>query len=134
MLATPLATICFIIVKARAFDAKVPPVDEASGSDPEDDGDVDILEDLPDDATEEELKDAIDGLDPEQQIELVALTWVGRGDFDRSEWGEALAEARRAWTSHTAAYLTGDPQLGDFLEEGLAELGYSCTDIEEAHL
>ena len=134
MLATPLEAISFIIVKARAFDVKVDPVDDDSGSNPEDDADVEILEDRPDDATEEELVGAIDALAPDQQAELVALTWVGRGDFDRSEWRQALVAAREAWSDHTSSYLTGNSQLGDLLEEGLAELGYSCTDIESEHL
>jgi len=134
MLATPLETICFIILKARAFDAKVPPVDEMPGSDPEDDLEIDVLEDQPDDATEEELADAIEGLSSDQQMELVALTWVGRGDYGRTEWHTALKEAREAWTPHAASYLMGEPQLGDLLEEGLAELGYSCADIEAEHL
>jgi len=134
MLATPLETIGFIILKARAFDAKVPIVDEDTGSDAEDDQDVDILEDRSDDATLEELTSAIDLLDPDQQAELVALTWVGRGDFDKAGWKDALVAARESRTTHTAGYLVGDPQLGDLLEEGLAELGYSCSEIEAQHL
>ncbi len=134
MLSTPLETLSFIILKARAFDAKVDPVDDDSGSNPEDDSDVEVLESRPDDPTEEELVAAIDALAPDQQAELVALTWIGRGDYRRSEWRDALKAARQAWTDHTAAYLTGDPQFGDFLEEGLAELGISMTEIEGEHL
>jgi len=134
MLATPLETIGFIIVKARTFDAKVPSVDEDSGSDPADDLDVDVLEDREDDATLEELTSAIDALAPDQQAELVALTWVGRGDFDKRSWGDALSAAREAWTTHTSGYLVGNPQLGDLLEEGLEEIGYSTSDLEAEHL
>jgi hypothetical protein len=133
MLATPIESICFIILKAREFDAKVAPVDEGSGSNPADDAAVDVLEDR-DDSVTEELAGAIDALDPKQQAELVALTWVGRGDFEKSEWRAALKAAREAWTTHTAAYLTGDPQLGDLLEERLAQLGYSCSEVEARHL
>ncbi len=134
MLATPIETLSFIILKARAFDAKVDPVDEESGSNPEDDADVEILEDRADDATAEELTGAIQSLNRDQQAELVALTWVGRGDFDKLSWDEACDLAREEWTGHTASYLMGEPQLGDLIEEGMAELGYSCTDVEAEHL
>ncbi len=129
-----IETLSFIVLKARAFDAKVDIVDEASGSNPEDDVDIQILEDRPDDATGEELAGAIEALDRDRQAELVALTWVGRGDFRKSSWPEALRAAREAWTEHTAGYLMSEPQLGDLLEEGIAELGYSCTETEAQHL
>lgn len=134
MLATPIEAVCFIIVKAREFDAKVAPVDDESASNASDDRDVDVLEDRWDDAVAEELAGAINALSREQQAELVALTWVGRGDFETSEWHAALNAARETWTIQTASYLIGDPQLGDFLEEGLSQLGYSCSETEARHL
>src|SRR5690606_15555991 len=54
--------VVFIIEKAREFDAKVEPDDPESGSNPSDDKAIDVLEDLADDPTLEELKGAIDGL------------------------------------------------------------------------
>ena len=69
MLAIPLDRLAFIIVKAREFDAEVPvEPDAASGSDGPDDDERQVLLDTPDNPTEEELRDAIDGLGvPERQ-------------------------------------------------------------------
>ena len=114
-----------IIFRARMFDAKVEDSDPDSGSDGADDGMVDVLEDRPDDATYQELVEYIRSLDEEEQVNLVALAWIGRGTYDVSEWEEALAEARHAHNARTAEYLTGLPLLGDYLDEGLSALGES---------
>jgi hypothetical protein len=73
--------------------------------------------------TEEELRELIDDLNVDEAAELVALTWVGRGDYDASEFREAVAEARRRSNNRTAKYLLGMPMLGDWLEEGLEAIG-----------
>jgi hypothetical protein len=89
-----------------------------------------VLESYADDATFDELKEAIDDMNVDEQCELVALTWVGRGDFSKDEWEEALQAAREAHNDHTAAYLLGTPLLPDYLEEGLAAFDLSCQDFE----
>jgi len=124
----------FIIVKAREYDAKVEPDDEDSGSNPADDLETDVLEDSGDDATLEELSAAIDALNEDEVIDLIALAWVGRGDFSKEEWREARALADERHRPHSAEYLLGMPALGDYLEEGLASLGYSPTDYASDHL
>lgn len=126
--------VCFIIVKAREFDAKVDPVEPDPGSNEVDDDEREVLADYSDDATLEELRGAIDILDDDEVIDLIALAWVGRGDFERSEWPSARNLARERHRRHSAAYLLGMPALGDYLEEGLAALGYSCADDEARHL
>lgn len=73
-----------------------------------------------DDAIYQELTEYIRSLDEEEQINLVALAWVGRGTYSIGEWEDALAEARHAHNARTAEYLTTLPMLGDYLEEGLA--------------
>ena len=90
-----------------------------------DDGMVDVLEDVADDSTYQELVEYIRSLDEEEQVNLVALAWVGRGTYELSEWEEALSEAHHAHNKRTAEYLTGLPMLGDYLDEGLAALGES---------
>ncbi len=124
----------FIIVKAREYDAKVEPDDEDSGSNPADDLEADVFEDSDDDATLEELSAAIDALNEDEVIDLIALAWVGRGDFRKEEWREARALAVERHRPHSATYLIGMPALGDYLEEGLAALGYSPTDFASDHL
>ena len=67
----------------------------------------------------QELKTTIDDLEPDQQMTLVALMWVGRGDYALDEWGEAMEFAEESWTDHTAEYLLGTPLLSDYLQEAL---------------
>jgi hypothetical protein len=60
----------------------------------------------------------------------LALTWLGRGDYTKDEWRDALEEARRIHDEKEAQYLIGTPLLADYLEEGLSQLGYSLQDFE----
>ena len=127
-------TVGYIIIKAREFDAK----DEASepdpGSNPADDKETAVLEDHPDDPVVDELTALIDALSEDEQVDLVALAWLGRGDYTADDWTSVREDAARAHNRRTAGYLLGIPQLGDFLEEGLALLGYSFADLERSHL
>jgi len=126
--------VCHVIAKARVFDAKEDVSDPDSGSNASDDGMADVLEDLPDDATYQELIEFIRSLDEEEQVNLVALAWVGRGTYDIGEWREALREARLQHNKRTAEYLTGLPLLGDYLEEGLAAFGENCDAFDEGRM
>ena len=69
-----------------------------------------------------ELKNKIDDLEPDQQMSLVALMWLGRGDYSIEEWPEALAFAEQTWTDHTASYLIGLSLLADYLQEGVGQI------------
>ena len=73
--------------------------------------------------TEQELRALIGDLNVDEATELVALAWVGRGDFTGREWAEAVAEARQNSNKSAANYLLGMPMLGDWLEEGLEAIG-----------
>lgn len=126
--------VCFIIVKAREFDAKDEVSEPDPGSNPYDDKDIAIFEDHEDDPVVEELTGFIDCLSEDEQIDLVALTWLGRDDYSASDWQSVREEAARAHNQRTASYLLGTPQLGDFLEEGLSTLGYSCEEFEIGRL
>jgi hypothetical protein len=89
-----------------------------------------VLEDHADDPVVEELTSFINSLSEDEQIDLVTLAWLGRDDYSASDWAEVRAEASRAHNKRTANYLLGMPLLGDFLEEGLSMLGYSCEEFE----
>ena len=134
MLKTPLEQLAYIIEKAREFDAETAPVDSDSGSNPSDDKDVAILEGTSDNPTEQELTAALDALDDDQRVELLALTWLGRGDFARSEWRDALARAREIHNEAETDYLIGTPLLADYLEEALDALGYSLEEYRKDRL
>ncbi len=71
--------VCFIIIKAREFDAKDEVTEPDPGSNPSDDKDVSVLEDHGDDPVVEELTSLINSLSEDEQIDLVALAWLGRG-------------------------------------------------------
>jgi hypothetical protein len=124
-------TVYFLVLKAREFDEK----DQIGGSlDPDadaDDTESDRVAGLYDgDPVAQEIKDTIDGLNEDHQAELVALTWVGRGDYTGEEWAEALKTARERRSNPTSEYLLGTPMLGDYLEEGLVALGYEIEDLQ----
>ncbi|MCF7822109.1 MAG: DUF3775 domain-containing protein, partial [Mariprofundaceae bacterium] len=85
-----------------------------------------ILADHSEDHTIQEVSGAIDELDVDQMAELVALMWLGRGDYMLAEWESAVEDASDASSDHPAEYLLSHPQVSFYLEEGLAEHGYSC--------
>jgi len=120
--------VCALIRLARVFDAKVDVTEPDPGSNPSDDQARSVLEDRADDPTAGELARLIDELDVDQAAELVALFWIGRGDFARDEQAAAIAEARRSDFRTTARYLIGKPLLAEHLEAGLAAFGLACDE------
>ena len=77
------------------------------------------------------LHDYISGLNVDEQVNLVALMWVGRESFDAEDWAEAIATARTERTAPTEDYLMGIPELSDYLEAGLEAMGIDVTDAED---
>jgi hypothetical protein len=126
--------LCFIIVKAHEFDAKDVVTDPDDSSNAADDAMVSVLEDHPDDSVVAELAGFINALSEDEQIDLVALSWLGRGDGTVDDWDELRAEATRAHNKRTARYLLGMPILGDYLEEALSQFGRSCEEFEMGRL
>jgi hypothetical protein len=118
--------VCYIIVKAREFDAKDVVTDPDDGSNPTDDAMVAVLEDHRDDPVVQEIAAAIFAMTEDEQIDLVTLAWLGRGDGALEDWNELRAEAARVHNKRTASYLLGMPLLADYLNEGLAQFGHSC--------
>ena len=123
--------VCFIVVKAREFDAKdmVTMPDEASNA--TDDAMMSVLEDHADDPVAAELRGFIGALTEDEQVDLVALTWLGRGDDTLEDWEDPRAEAARLHNKRTASYLLGMP---DHLEDALSQFGSSCEEFEMGHL
>jgi hypothetical protein len=130
MLKVRLETLCYIIAKARECQAKEQVVipDTPSGSG--DDWAMQVLADHIGDMSAQEIKAAVEDLSPEQQAEMVALMWLGRGDYVLEEWEEANAEALDQYMDgkNTTEYLLSHPMVSDHLEEGLIAHGYSCED------
>lgn len=134
MLAISPEKVCFIAIKAKQFDGKVQPAEPDEGSNAADEQFRDVLEDLPDDPVVSEIAASIRGLNEEEMSNLIALVMVGRGDFDADSWDEAMAEAEGEPDRRRPHWFLGIPLLGDFLEEGLNAMGYSCEDVEAEHL
>ena len=78
-----------------------------------------------------ELRSFINGLTEDEQIDLVALAWIGRGDGGIAEWDSIREEAARTHNNRTAEYLLGMPLLPDYLEDALSELDHSCEEVED---
>jgi Protein of unknown function (DUF3775) len=129
-LAISTEKVAAILAKARQFDVKDVVTDPDSGSNASDDGMLSVLEDHSDDPVRTELTAIIRGLNEDEQIDLVALTWLGRGDGELDDWDDIRAEASRAHNKRTAEYLLGIPLLGDLLE-GLAQFGHSIEEFEQ---
>lgn len=120
--------LCFIIAKAREFDVKDVVTDPGNSSNATDDGMLSVLEDHRDDPVVQEITAVIRSMSEDEQIDLVALTWLGRGDGTLEDWAELRAEAARAHNQRTAQYLLGMPLLPDFLDEAAAQFGISCEE------
>ncbi|MCA1453197.1 DUF3775 domain-containing protein [Bradyrhizobium sp. BRP22] len=113
----------FLIEKAREFDVKEAASDPDSGSNATDDEMVDVLEDNGRDPVEREIRGFIRALSEDEQIDLVALMRLGRGDRPIEEWDDLRREAADQYNNRTARYLLGEPMLGDLLAEGLEAFG-----------
>jgi Protein of unknown function (DUF3775) len=122
--------VCFIAVKAREFDAKDLVTEPDPGSNPTDDRAIAVLEDHKDDPVLRELAAFIGALSEDEQVDLVALAWLGRGDGTIEDWAELRGEAARVHNRRTAHYLLGLPLLADYLQEGLAAFDRSCESYE----
>jgi hypothetical protein len=121
----------FLIAKAREFDVKEGATDPDAGSNGADDRMIDVLTDDGNDPVAWEISSFVMALSDDEQIDLVALLRLGRGDVTPQEWRDLRAEVARNYNRGTAVrYLLGQPMLGDFLAEGLEELGLPNSGTE----
>jgi hypothetical protein len=100
--------------------------DDASNA--TDDAMISVLEDHRDDPVVQEIAAAIFAMSQDEQIDLVTMAWLDRGDGSIEDWDGLRAEATRAHNKRTASYLLGMPLLADYLDEALSELGHSCDE------
>jgi hypothetical protein len=123
------AKVCFIVEKSREYLSADVGVDP-DASNPTDDEERVVLTDAADHSIRQELVEFIKDLDVDEAAALVALAWIGRGDFEAEEWKVAVAEARERAEGPTWKYLLGMALLPDYLEEALSAFGRSCEDYE----
>ena len=122
----------FLIEKTREFDVKEGATDPDSGSNGADDNMIDVLEDDGGDPVVREITGFINAMTEDEQIDLIALMRLGRGDGTIEEWDDLRREAadERERNRHAARYLLGQPLLGDYLADGLAAFGLTWVDDE----
>lgn len=125
-------TVRLFVLKAKAISAAVSndyeagnehevELDDQSRDSHHHDG---LAEEEEEDLTERELRALIADLNVDEAAELIAIMWIGRGDFDTGEWNEAVADARERGAGRRASnYLLSIPMLGDWLEAGLESIG-----------
>ncbi len=123
------AKVCFVIEKARellAEDVGLAP----DASNPTDDGERIILSDAAN-SIRRELVEFIRDLDVDEAAALVALAWIGRGDYEADDWRNAVRAAYERREGPTWKYLLGMALLPDYLQDALSAFGRSCEDYEQ---
>jgi Protein of unknown function (DUF3775) len=118
----------FLIEKAREFDVKEAASDPDSGSNGSDDEMIDVLEDNGHDPVVREITGFVNALSVDEQLDLIALMRLGRGDGTLDEWKELRRDGVEESDGNTVEYLLGEPMLGDFLADGLDEFGLSWSE------
>ena len=119
----------WLVLKARAYDAKVATAIEPG--DEEEDDEEQFVENSANDPDVAEIIGFIRALNEDEESDLVALAWVGRGTFDVADWEEARRTAREERTTRTEQYLLGMPMLADYLAEGLEAMDVDPGEAEE---
>ena len=83
---------------------------------------------------EEQFDGLLEGMNEDELADLVALVWVGRGDFEPEEFEDARRTAMEQATIPTNDYLKGVDHLAEHLEAGLDAMGISPSDAEDSAL
>lgn len=101
-------------------------IDDDPGDDPIPDVETiaDEAENPHEDMLDDELEGLIRGLNVDAKHDLLALIWVGRGDFDASDWASARRAAREAEPFNVADYLEELDMGSDYIVTALDALGY----------
>ena len=118
--------VCAFIEAAREVAGKVPST-AGDRTTTGDDSRLVTIEDYPqEDGRRREMIEFVAGLNVEEQTDLLALIWLGRGDYDIADWDEALAEAEARIAARDPDYMIGDAALPEYLGDGLEAFGRSC--------
>ena len=123
------AKVGFIIEKSRELLAEDPGI-EPDASNPTDDGERAILTDA-NGSIRRELVEFVRDLDIDEQNALVALVWIGRGDYEPDDWRLAVAAAADREGAPTWKYLLETPLLPNYLEDALDAFGRAWEGFDE---
>lgn len=118
--------VCALIEAAREI-AGVVPSTAGDRTTTGDDSRLVTMEGDPDtDIRRREAIEFIAGLNVEEQLNLLALIWLGRGDYAIFEWDEALSAAEGRIAARDPDFMLGDAALPQYLGDGLEAFGLSC--------
>ena len=115
-------TVRRLIALARTVHAQEEVVIPEDSSNPSGDWGAQVLASHADDLSRDEFLSIVADLEPDQQQQLVAMMWLGRGDFAAEEWDAAVEQAVDLWRDGTGAYLLSHPMLSGELEAALEAL------------
>ena len=102
-------TIFNLLDKARQFQVK----DDVGFTEMNDEVDALPVPAEDGDAIYQETVVFINDLREDQQATLVALMYLGRGDYSEGEWSDAYNMAEGELTDHTGEYLLSRPLVAD---------------------
>jgi Protein of unknown function (DUF3775) len=118
--------VCSFIEAARELAGKVPET-TGDGTTSGDDSPLHLsIEQVRDDPTRQQIVEFVAGLNVEEQVDLLALIYLGRGDYSLAEWDDALDYARDRIDGKDADFMIGDSALPAYLEDGLQAFGRTC--------
>lgn len=128
MLNVSAETVCRLVELAQTIHVQEPVSIPEEPFSPADDWAQQMLADHADNPASQEFRELVKDLDPDQQQEVVALLWLGRGDFTMDDWDAAVTEAEDRWSPETADYLLLHPMLADHLMAALELHGQDCQE------
>lgn len=109
-----------VLAQVRAVKAQVPPVDPDAASDGPDDDMREVLSKRA--GSDGALRDMLRGLGQRELEEMVALAWIGRGDYEPVQWEEALADVGRTVDLPLVDYLLAMPLLAEFVADAYGQV------------
>jgi hypothetical protein len=123
--------VCALIEAAREVAGKVPPT-TGDRTTTGDDSPLVTIEDYPGeddwdgDDRRREMVEFIAGLNVDEQVDLLALIMLGRGDYEFADWDAAVSEAEGRIAARDPDYMIGDAALPEYLGDGLEAFGLTC--------
>jgi hypothetical protein len=127
-LAISAEKVAFLIEKMREYDVKEGVTDPDSGSNPTDDNMIDVLEDDGSDPVAREITGFIHAMTEDEQVDLLTLIRLGRGDGTIEEWDDLRRDIADTRDRRTARALLGEPLASDYLADALDEFGLDWDD------
>lgn len=129
MLRIPVDKVCMVIQLAREALGTDPPDDDPATHDGDDGHPHPSTEDYDEEPAFDGLFDYVDSLNGDELSDLLALAWLGRGDYMAEDWPQAQADADAEISdADGVAEVIQDPTLPDDLVAGMEALGYACVE------